>query len=57
MYAVGERIIRQGDSGASMFFLTDGEVVVSLKRAREKSNTAAHASIWRLLRRNVAYDR
>ena len=30
MYAVGERIIRQGDSGARMFFITDGEVVVSV---------------------------
>ena len=30
MYAVGERMIRQGDSGASMFFITDGEVVVSV---------------------------
>ena len=30
MYAVGERIIRQSDSGARMFFITDGEVVVSV---------------------------
>ena len=30
IYAVGEQIIRQGDSGTSMFFITDGEVTVSV---------------------------
>ena len=30
IYASGEQIIRQGDPGASMFFIIDGEVVVSL---------------------------
>ena len=30
IYASGEQIIRQGDSGESMFFIIDGEVVVSL---------------------------
>ena len=30
MYALGEQIIRQGNSGASMFYITDGEVAVSV---------------------------
>ncbi len=30
IYASGEQIIRQGDPGESMFFIIDGEVVVSL---------------------------
>ncbi|MDA7889532.1 cyclic nucleotide-binding domain-containing protein [Pirellulales bacterium] len=36
IYASGEQIIRQGDPGASMFFIIDGEVVVSLNALGEE---------------------